>query len=200
MSAKSKLNEARKRFHAAKIEKTGWNEFSKYKFFELADFLLPILGIFEELKLSGIVSFTAELATLEITDLDDETSIVRVTSPMSTASLKACHEVQNLGAVETYLRRYLWTAALEIVEHDAIDSAPPREPAKTPAKTKPTGALGKKEPPLAVAQRISVGVTSGDAAGAAAYLAALPEGELNAIWEKIIPEIQDELTAAWPGA
>jgi hypothetical protein len=43
---------------------------------------------------------------------------------MSTAALKGCHEVQNLGAVQTYLRRYLWVAALEIVEHDALDSSP----------------------------------------------------------------------------
>ncbi len=42
---------------------------------------------------------------------------------MGSAALKGCHEVQNVGAVETYQRRYLWVAALEIVEHDAIDSS-----------------------------------------------------------------------------
>jgi hypothetical protein len=46
---------------------------------------------------------------------------------MSSAALKGCHEVQNLGAVQTYLRRYLWTNAFEIVEHDSIDSAKPVE-------------------------------------------------------------------------
>jgi len=30
--------------------------------------------------------------------------------------------VQNIGAVETYQRRYLWVTAMEIVEHDALDS------------------------------------------------------------------------------
>jgi len=35
--------------------------------------------------------------------------------------------VQNIGAVETYQRRYLWGTAMEIVEHDAIDSSPPVE-------------------------------------------------------------------------
>jgi hypothetical protein len=43
-------------------------------------------------------------------------------SPMGSAALKGCHEVQNIGAVETYQRRYLWVAALEIVEHDALDA------------------------------------------------------------------------------
>jgi hypothetical protein len=41
---------------------------------------------------------------------------------MGSAQLKGCHEVQNIGAVETYQRRYLWVAALEIVEHDALDA------------------------------------------------------------------------------
>jgi hypothetical protein len=41
---------------------------------------------------------------------------------MSSAALKGCHDVQNLGAVQTYLRRYLWTNAFEIVEHDALDA------------------------------------------------------------------------------
>jgi hypothetical protein len=38
--------------------------------------------------------------------------------------------VQNLGAVQTYIRRYLWVAALEIVEHDALDSSKPVEDKK----------------------------------------------------------------------
>jgi len=41
---------------------------------------------------------------------------------MSTASLKGCHEVQNLGAVETYVKRYLYQNAFEIVESDALNS------------------------------------------------------------------------------
>jgi hypothetical protein len=36
--------------------------------------------------------------------------------------MKGLHEVQRLGAVQSYLRRYLWVAALEIVEHDALDA------------------------------------------------------------------------------
>jgi hypothetical protein len=41
---------------------------------------------------------------------------------MGSAALKGCHEVQNVGAVETYQRRYLWVTAMEIVEHDALDA------------------------------------------------------------------------------
>jgi hypothetical protein len=61
-----------------------------------------------------------------------------ITSPMSSAALKGCHEVQNLGAVQTYIRRYLWVTAMEIVEHDALDAttgaAEPEKPKKPVAK------------------------------------------------------------------
>lgn len=123
MTVLSKLNQARKLFHGRQIKKTGHNKFADYKYFELGDFLIPALEIFGNLELSAIVSFGVDLATMTLTDLEDGSQFV-ITSPMSTAKLKACHEVQNLGAVQTYIRRYLWVAALEIVEHDAIDSSP----------------------------------------------------------------------------
>jgi hypothetical protein len=52
----------------------------------------------------------------------DDGTYIHINSPMSSAALKGCHEVQNLGAVQTYLRRYLWVTAMEIVEHDALDA------------------------------------------------------------------------------
>jgi hypothetical protein len=69
-----------------------------------------------------MISYTNDMATLTIVDTTDGSKI-EITSPMSSAALKGCHEVQNLGAVQTYIRRYLWVTALEIVEHDAIDSS-----------------------------------------------------------------------------
>lgn len=190
MSALSKLNEARKLFHASKLEKTGHNKFAGYKYFELGDFLVPALKNFESLKLSSVVSFGIELATMTITDLEDNT-FVCITSPMSTAALKACHEVQNLGAVQTYIRRYLWVAALEIVEHDAIDASEGAEPKTKGSTQKPTS---KPDP----AQEVINGVKAGDASGAATYLAGLSESAMNAIWAKLPADIQDKLTAAWP--
>ncbi len=116
-----KLKEARKRLRATSIKKSGFNSYSKYYYFELADFINPTLDIFDELELFGFITYTPDIATLKIICLEDESSI-EITSPMSTAKLTACHEVQNLGAVETYIRRYLWITAMEILEHDALDS------------------------------------------------------------------------------
>lgn len=124
MSVYAKLQQARVKLHSMELKKSGHNKFAGYKYFELADFIVPIQKIFDELKLCGVVSFAADIATLTIVDFESNDKI-HITSPMSTAALKGCHEVQNLGAVETYIRRYLWVTALEIVEHDALDSSEP---------------------------------------------------------------------------
>lgn len=126
MSVHRKLMQARMKLQAQPVKKSGRNTFANYSYMELADFLIPTQTIFAELDLCGVVSFTADIASLTITDMEDGTSLV-ITSPMGSAALKGCHEVQNIGAVETYQRRYLWVTAMEIVEHDALDSAEPAE-------------------------------------------------------------------------
>lgn len=121
MSVYEKLAKARVDLQSQKLDKSGHNKFAGYKYFELGDFIPTIQKLFAEYKLLGFVSFGAEKATLTITDWEDGSNII-IESPMSTAALKGCHEVQNLGAVQTYIRRYLWVSALEIVEHDALDA------------------------------------------------------------------------------
>jgi len=124
MGVHKKLMEARIALQAAPLKKSGHNKFAGYQYFELGDFLPTINQIFYKVGLCGVVSFDKELATLCITDTDDGSQIV-LTSPMAEANLKGCHPIQNLGAVETYTRRYLWVTAMEIVEHDALDSSAP---------------------------------------------------------------------------
>jgi hypothetical protein len=127
--------QARIRLQGTKLEKSGLNKFAGYKYFELGDFLPEIQNIFNDLGLCGVVSYDASYATLTITDTDDGTVIV-ISSPMAAAELKGAHPIQNLGAVETYQRRYLWMTALEIVEHDVIDSSDKKDELKAKAEPK----------------------------------------------------------------
>ena len=119
-----KLMAARMSLQEATLKKSGHNKFAGYNYFELGDFIPTITEIFYNIGLCGVVSYDSEIASLTITDTDDGTSLV-ITSPMAEANLKGCHPIQNLGAVETYTRRYLWVTAMEIVEHDALDSSAP---------------------------------------------------------------------------
>ena len=150
MNVYQKLNEARDLFHQAPLKKSGLNKFAGYKYFELGDFVIPALEIFKSVGLTSVISFGTEEAKMTIVNTEKPEETIIITSPMSTAALKGCHEVQNLGAVQTYLRRYLWVAALEIVEHDAIDSSPKTDEGgkvKGPAPViSPRGGIGDDLP------------------------------------------------------
>ena len=136
MSVFIKLTKARVKLASLELKKTGHNKFSNYHYYELGDFIPHAQKIFDELGLCGVISYGSELATLRITDAESK-EYIDVTSPMSEANLKGMHPVQNLGAVQTYIRRYLWTTALEIVEADAIDMTAGSEPVKAMPSAKP---------------------------------------------------------------
>jgi hypothetical protein len=148
MSVHKKLMQARIELQGTQLKKSGLNKFAGYSYFELGDFLPTIQAIFSRLGLCGVVSYSIEYATLTITDVEDGTVIV-ITSPMAEANLKGTHPIQNLGAVETYSRRYLWMTAMEIVEHDILDASTGYEeeakpkPAAKPAAKAPTKVEGK---------------------------------------------------------
>ncbi len=136
MSVHKKLMQARVKLQSTEMKKSGLNKFAGYSYFELSDFIPHVQTIFNDLGLCGVVTFSTEYAQLCITDVDDGTVIV-ITSPMAEANLKGAHPIQNLGAVLSYQRRYLWMAALELVEGDAVDSAPPVEAPKPEPKPEP---------------------------------------------------------------
>ena len=134
-----KLQDARLLLQATPLKKSGKNIYAGYDYFELADFIPAVQDICGKTGLFGMISYTSEIASLTIYDVDTDNSVT-FTSPMSSAALKGCHEVQNLGAVQTYLRRYLWQTAFELVEHDAMDATTGKEKTvelKVVAKAKP---------------------------------------------------------------
>ena len=114
-----KLAAARIAFQGSGVKMSGKNTFAKYSYFELADILPRVNVIAQELGFVCVVSFN-EIATLDFIDTESGDKVT-FTSPMSSAALKGCHEVQNLGAVETYIKRYLYQNAFEIVESDALN-------------------------------------------------------------------------------
>ena len=176
MSVHKKLMQARLKLQATKLNKSGHNKFAGYFYFELGDFLPAIQDIFAELGLCGVISYQTEMAYLTITDMEDSSEIV-ISSPMSTAALKGCHEVQNLGAVQTYIRRYLWVTAMEIVEHDALDATTGKEKPES-FKSEPVAAWDKldketQEWMLDEAMAVAVLTKDGDLEGAYRHIESL---------------------------
>lgn len=135
----ARLQHCRVELAKTEIKKGGENKFAGYKYFELSDFLPSINRLFAEVNLCGITTFTRDEARLTIHDTTGTGETIIFTSPMEAAALKGAHPIQNLGAVQTYQRRYLYMAALEITEPDAIDGSKPAEktePAKPQTKQK----------------------------------------------------------------
>jgi hypothetical protein len=127
MNVYQKLNEARAKFHQKALKKSGHNKFAGYNYFELGDFVIPAIEIFNEVGLTSIIRFGKEIAEFIVVNTEKPDEIIVFTSPMSEANLKGCHPVQNLGAVQTYITRYLWVSVLHIVEHDALDATTGRK-------------------------------------------------------------------------
>ena len=116
-----KLQEVKAELKTLTIKESGENKFAGFRYMELRDFLPHIVDLCHKHGLCTVISFS-DIATLTVINSDKPDEQIIFTSPMSTAELKGCHAIQNLGAVETYLRRYLYVAAFDIVEHDALDS------------------------------------------------------------------------------
>ena len=151
MSVHKKLMAARVKLQSVEMKKSGKNSYQGYSYFELGDFIPHIQTIFNDLGLCGVVSFNTEYAQLCITDVNDGTVIV-ITSPMAEAALKGAQPIQLMGSIQTYQRRYLWMAAMELTEHDSIDSAPPMEAPK--AEPKPNLVQELKAPTKPVKGRV----------------------------------------------
>jgi hypothetical protein len=179
----AKLQRSRIRLQSAPLKKSGHNKFANYQYFELGDFLPIINKIFHEEGLCSVVSFYKDLATLRIIDTDNGGSIT-FTSPMADANLKGTHPIQNLGAVETYSRRYLYVTALEIVEHDALDATTGSEAPKSakPITKDVFDGLSAEEQEMvnSFAMNAVLMLNKDDVAGAVEYINSL---ELDADWK-----------------
>lgn len=153
MNVYQKLLEARCRFLAEGIKKSGKNIKLQYKYFELDDIVPIATPIFQDLHLLPLTSFTNEMATLTLIDCDNPQDRILFTSPMkeieaavsSRTGGEITNAIQRLGSVETYQRRYLYMIALDVVESDEMEANTGMEtPAPAPAP-KPPVAPEKRE-------------------------------------------------------
>ncbi len=130
-----------------KLSKSGKNKFAGYEYFELQDFIPDVQTIFADVGLCPVFCVFADHATLTIFNTDSTSDAIMFTAPMAAAELKGCHPVQNLGASISYLRRYLYVNAMEIVEHDALDATTGRDTAAPKATPAPAPAPAPKPMP-----------------------------------------------------
>lgn len=166
MNLMQKLARARVMLQKRNLKKSGQNKFAGFRYFELADFLPSVNEIFDELglyaefcitptdteKYDGIDQIVTipPVACLTIYDAENPTvSPRRFSSDIADAGTKGASPIQQLGSVHTYMRRYLYMEALEIVESDALDAVVGSEkvvPAESSTKPKSAPKQAKTAP------------------------------------------------------
>lgn len=134
MNILQKLNEMKLEFAEKKVAKSGVNTYTGFDYFTLEDITPPILELCKKHGVTMIQTFHPDLAIMHIYNNDKPDDSIEVMVPMAVPEIKAANATQNMGASITYLRRYLYMVALDIIEGDALDAthgkpAPTRAPA-----------------------------------------------------------------------
>ena len=121
MNVYGKLIEARKRFLDAGIKKTGINRYAEYKYFTLDEIIPAKQAIFRDLGLADVISFLPDAAALTIYNVTNPSEIIVFTSQLAADESMIKNPIQKVGAIQTYVRRYLYLLALDIIESDGIE-------------------------------------------------------------------------------
>lgn len=140
MNVYGKLIEARKRFLEAGIKKTGVNRYAEYKYFTLDEIIPLKQEIFRDLDLADVISFGNDYAILTVFNVNNPEEKIEFTSQLAADESMIKNPIQKVGAIQTYVRRYLYLLVLDIIESDGIeeitgkdeiDEAPKAEPKKS---------------------------------------------------------------------
>ena len=132
MNIYQKIQAVKKELSERELKKSGENKFSGFKYYELGDFLPSIIELCAKYGLFTQITFTEDKGILNIVDCNAEVvqegtpsefRIVQYESPLKELELKGANAIQALGGAETYLRRYLYMNAFDIVEADMFDTA-----------------------------------------------------------------------------
>lgn len=122
MNIYEKINKVKYGILSAKLKKSGFNKFSNFSYYELADIIPTIIILCNENKLMTQFTFDKDYARLIIIDVDKPMDVLAYTSPMKELQIKGANEIQALGGIETYQRRYLYLMAFDIIESDMFDA------------------------------------------------------------------------------
>lgn len=149
MNVYAKLAEARNMFLECKVQQSGKNNALEFLYFELKDIVPAITPIALSLGLVFLFNLETDVATLTVLNTENPDETIVFTMPYKQLETnRGTNVMQALGATDTYLRRYLYLNALDIVVQDEIDPNLGKEPATvpvTPVKEKPKAPVTVEE-------------------------------------------------------
>lgn len=144
----------------AKLKKSGKNKYAGFDYFELADFLPKLNELMLEEEINDRFYIKDDYATLEVQKGEEINTytmpFVMFETPVNlkvnqttgeTREVKSMQDIQYLGALNTYYKRYLYLNAFGITDGEVIDSMNNEEMTakKTVARRKPISKASPKQ-------------------------------------------------------
>ena len=125
-----KLNETiikiRVELQNSKIKKSGKNRFAGFEYFELADFLPKLNELMLENGVNDIFTIQDDHAILKLIKADEvneyKIPFKIFETPLNKSGQPSMQDIQYLGALNTYYKRYLYLNAFGITDGEVIDS------------------------------------------------------------------------------
>ena len=130
----------------SKIKKSGRNSYAGFEYYELSDFLPKLNELMKDEKMNDIFTIEEGYAVLILTQGEEKQSykmpFVIFDTPTNSRKnketgeyeqVKQMQDIQYLGALNTYYKRYLYLNAFGITDGEVIDSMD--TPEATPKNT-----------------------------------------------------------------
>ena len=122
MNIYEKIQQARVELQKMGIKKSGHNKFANFDYFELKDFLPKVNEIFLDLKLFSKFDLLENEGILTIINTENPEENIIFTTPKAVIEMKGQNGLQQIGSTHTYLKRYCYYNALEIIINDETEA------------------------------------------------------------------------------
>lgn len=110
----------------SKLKKSGNNKFAGFDYFELADFLPRLNELMLEEGINDLFTIDGDEVTLTLLKGEEEQTykmpFIKFNVPLNKNGQPSMQEIQYLGALNTYYKRYLYLNAFGITDGEVIDS------------------------------------------------------------------------------
>ena len=121
MNLYQKVAKIKGEMSSMKFSKTGRNSFTKFNYFQLDDFEPTLEKLCSQYGIVTYFQFALDVARMVVVDADDPTQKIEVDSPVDVSFGKTSSKMQDIGAMQTYARRYLFMSFFGITESDFLD-------------------------------------------------------------------------------
>ena len=128
MTLQEKIINIRVELQNSKIKKSGKNKHAGFSYYELSDFLPTLNELMLKHRVNDVISLHNESAMLALVNAENTEEVSHYTIPFQMFDVPKTakgspmmQQIQYLGALNTYIKRYLYLNAFGITDGEVID-------------------------------------------------------------------------------